>query len=441
MPHSNHWYIISLWGMVTDFMAVSLAWVMFFIYRKSVVDPSQTIKEIVSDQQLFIGLITIPTFLVFYFWLTGSYHRPDQKSWLQLGMTSLWQLISGLLPILLFVLVDDDTLSYITYLQSYIVLLSISLIILLLFRYLYIFIINIYLKNNKKISVAYMGWAHLPTHLIDKDKQAKIYDNLGNFYEQNFDELVVHITDGKLLSKLPDIASCFSPNTVVRLSIDEGVTLTNTRLRYDSDHRFVRWEMHVMPLWQRHLKRTIDVLSSIVALTILSPVMVYTFMRIKLNDSGSGIYHQKRVGRHGREFTIHKFRSMIENAEFDGPQLSYDGDDRCTPLGRWMRKYRIDELPQFWNVLRGDMSLVGPRPERHYYLKKIMEHRPETTRLLAVRPGITSWGQVKFGYAKNLQEMLKRVQFDLLYLENQNLFLDFNILLRTIQVMWRGQGQ
>ena len=160
-----------------------------------------------------------------------------------------------------------------------------------------------------------------------------------------------------------------------------------------------------------------------------------------MSSSGPIFYKQERIGLQGRPFFIYKFRSMYTDAESKGPQLSKEGDDRCTPWGLTMRKYRLDELPNFYNVLRGEMSLVGPRPERQYYIDKIVKFAPHYKHLLKVRPGITSWGQVKYGYASNVEEMLQRLKFDILYIENMSLSLDFKILFYTILVILKGSGK
>jgi exopolysaccharide biosynthesis polyprenyl glycosylphosphotransferase len=197
----------------------------------------------------------------------------------------------------------------------------------------------------------------------------------------------------------------------------------------------------IMPKWQIVLKRILDMLIASICLLILSPLIIYLAIKVKQSSVGPIFYRQERIGFQGLPFRIIKFRSMYENAEENGPQLSKDDDQRCTPIGAIMRKWRLDELPQFWNVLLGEMSLVGPRPERKFYIDQIMEKAPHYRHLLKVRPGITSWGQVKYGYASNVEQMIQRLKYDILYMENRSIALDFKIIFYTLVVLFQGTGK
>ena len=191
----------------------------------------------------------------------------------------------------------------------------------------------------------------------------------------------------------------------------------------------------------KNIKRALDIIVSAIALIVLIPVYAAVGITIKLTSPGPIFYLQRRIGFHNKPFNIIKFRSMVQDAEAAGkPQLSSDNDPRITPFGRFMRKYRIDELPQFWNVLKGDMSIVGPRPERKHYIDLITERVPAYALLHQVRPGITSMGMVKFGYAKNVDEMVERVKYDLMYLDNMSLLNDLKILIYTIKIVFTGRG-
>ncbi|MBD5231955.1 MAG: sugar transferase [Bacteroidales bacterium] len=190
----------------------------------------------------------------------------------------------------------------------------------------------------------------------------------------------------------------------------------------------------------KNIKRSFDVLVSLCVLLVLGLPMAIMSVVIKCTSKGPVIFRQERIGRHRRPFTIYKFRSMRTDAEASGPQLSCEGDTRITPIGAWMRKYRVDELPQFWNVVKGDMSLVGPRPERIHFIKLIMQQAPFYSLVHQVRPGITSWGMVKYGYAKTVDEMVERLRYDLIYLANISITNDLKILIYTVKTVFKGRG-
>ena len=189
------------------------------------------------------------------------------------------------------------------------------------------------------------------------------------------------------------------------------------------------------------IKRVFDTVVSAVMLILMSPLFLLIALAVKLDSPGPVIYKQERVGLWGRTFYILKFRSMYKNSEADVPQLSQVGDHRITRVGRILRKYRLDELPQFWNILKGEMSIVGPRPERPYFVAQIMEKAPYYCLLYKVRPGLTSWGPVKVGYTDTMDKMLQRLMYDISYTENMSLVLDIKILLRTVGVLVDGKGQ
>lgn len=191
----------------------------------------------------------------------------------------------------------------------------------------------------------------------------------------------------------------------------------------------------------KNVKHFIDVVTSALMLVMLIPVYAVVALIIKCDSPGPVFYLQERIGWHNKPFKIIKFRTMVQNAEQTGqPQLSSENDPRVTRVGRRLRKYRIDELPQFLNVLKGDMAIVGPRPERKYFVDKLMEREPVYSLVHQIRPGITSLGMVKFGYACSLDEMLERLHFDLLYLENMSLLNDFKIIIYTIRIVFMGRG-
>ncbi|MDE6135117.1 MAG: exopolysaccharide biosynthesis polyprenyl glycosylphosphotransferase, partial [Muribaculaceae bacterium] len=223
----------------------------------------------------------------------------------------------------------------------------------------------------------------------------------------------------------PDVLTLFAIRPKVRSVISEPiVNITNASLSPFS----------------MNTKRIGDFIIAAIALLVLSPVLAVLAVAVKLDSKGPVFYRQQRIGYHKKPFDIIKFRTMRIDAEKEGPRLSSATDERVTRVGHLLRKYRLDELPQFWNVLVGEMSIVGPRPEREYYINQIVKRVPAYSLIHQVRPGITSWGMVRYGYASTVDQMVERLSYDLLYLENLSFGIDIKILFHTVQTVLAGRG-
>lgn len=294
-----------------------------------------------------------------------------------------------------------------------------------------------------------IGNEKIPSEKLTQFKDVSILEGMGALKEMctlnMVDQVIIVPPAGKTSYKkiLYFLYHLYPFDISIKINPDIFSIITPTiRLEDILGEPFIDLSRPQISEFSKNVKRTLDVLISGVGLLILSPFLAMIAAGVKMSGPGKVFYTQERIGRHRKPFRIIKFRSMNEDAEKDGvPRLSGDNDARITRMGRWMRKYRIDELPQFWNVLKGEMSLVGPRPEREYFIEQIVKKAPWYTLVLQVRPGITSWGMVKYGYATNTDQMIERNRFDLIYLTNMSVVVDFKILIHTIKTVGSGAGK
>ncbi len=461
---------------VLDILSAVIAWTIFFVYRKYTVQPEalQDFSTILKDSNLYLGITIIPIFWVFAYFLAGSYRNIYRKSRLQELHQVFTVSLIGVLIIFFTLILDDIIVSYKSYYKSFLTLITLHFSITYFFRLLLTThtinkirkgiigfntvivggqerALNIYNQMNNPVfstGQLFKGFVHIQEK--NKNGLHSELTHLGSYKdlqriirEYKIEEIII-ATEPHEKEVVEQIISDLESNEVIVKILPQmhDYLVGFVKAGYLFSTPLIQISPEPLPIWQQFIKRMIDIVFSVIAIILLSPVYIFAAIMVKRSSPGPIIYSQERIGKGGKPFKMHKFRSMYQNAESMGkPQLSSDDDPRITKFGKFMRKTRVDELPQFFTVLKGDMSIVGPRPERQYFIDKITERAPHYKMLQRIKPGITSWGQVKFGYASNVDEMIERLKYDILYLENMSLAMDFKIMIYTALIVVQGRGK
>lgn len=411
---------------IADLISSELVWLCFLGFRWLVYDGRfETVKEVlVPAFSFWLPLLVYPAICLIVYYLSGYYLRPFQKPlWREFLRTFFSAAFISLLFFFI-IIIDDEVVDYHRYWGSLATLFTLQFVLSYIPR------LTITLLSRRR--------GIIRSRVVHSMAEAE------QLVAGEVDEVIVDLPKGYTDRELYELIARLYPLTCDISMVPRVYDMLTgaARIGYIDRPSLIQITEFHMTDAELCIKRAFDIFMSLFGLIILSPLFGLIALQVKLGSRGPVIYSQERIGKFGLPFSIYKFRTMIDNAEADGvPHLTLDDDPRITRMGKWLRKYRLDELPQLWNILRGDMSIVGPRPERQYFVEQIMQDAPYYCLLYKVRPGLTSWGPIRVGYTDTMEKMIERLNCDIVYVENMSLLLDLKIMFFTIGVIIRGKGQ
>ena len=461
--------------LISDFITAALSWTLFFLFRKIIIEqlppPGNSTIHFLANIEYFIGIIIVPAFWLLLNYIYGYYRYIFKKTIPREIIQTLKITLIGVIILFFTLLLNDFVKNYRTYYINGSVIFGLQFMISLIPR---IFLTQVTIRKIHKNKIIFntiiIGCGtdakEIYQELLNKKptdgnkfigfiKNPSVKNVLLNNYLEDLgnlenlpeliskykiDEIIIAI-DPDDKNDVADIINWlgFSEITVKAIPGLHNVLKGKVKITNIIGTPLIEIEHELMPFWVQAFKRLMDLSVSFLTITVFSPVFLFCILGIKFTSKGPFLLKQERIGKNGKPFIIYKFRSMYIDAEKDGPNLTKKNDTRLTKFGKFLRKTKLDEIPNFINVLIGDMSLVGPRPDRKYYIDQIIKLSPHYLQLQKIKPGITSLGQVKFGYAENVDEMTKRLRYDLLYMENISFSMDVVIIYYTVLLLFKGR--
>ena len=455
---------------LSDFVSASVAWLLFNILRYEILfiinEGTDSLLDYLQYPGVLTGQIVIPFFWLVLYYFSGYYNKPFGKSRLTELFSTFITVLIGTIFVFFALLLDDIPRSINIYYRLFFGMFGLQFFITYIPRLLITqsgvrkiknreWAMNVLIvgAGEKAVRIAHdlyrLGYdicgfvsedERIPVKADRNQVLGTVEDIPVLMEKENVDEIVLAVESKNNKMLLGILYSLYRYKRPIKVLADRFNMLSKIQLRTIRGIPLVDVTDNNFSPAGQNIKFFLDKVSSAVALLLLSPLFVYIAWRVKRDSPGPVFFRQERIGYLGQPFWMYKFRTMYVNAEENGPSLSSEDDPRVTPFGRVMRKYRLDELLQFWNVLKGDMSLVGPRPERKYFIDEIVKTAPYYYLLHNVRPGITSLGMVKYGYAASVDKMVERMEYDILYYENMSLTLDLTILIYTVKTVVTGKG-